>query len=149
MRLTPVTLSPLGFSVALLLGASPVFSQSGSFDLSWYSIDGGGSTAGSTSGNYIVAGTAGQPDAGVLAGGTFVLISGFWGATGSSSTPTCYANCDQSTQPPILNVADFSCFLTKFAAGDPYANCDGSTQEPVLNVADFSCFLGKFAAGCR
>jgi hypothetical protein len=60
----------------------------------------------------------------------------------------CYANCDGSTQEPILNVADFSCFLTKFAAGDPYANCDGSTQEPVLNVADFSCFLTKFAAGC-
>jgi hypothetical protein len=60
----------------------------------------------------------------------------------------CYANCDGSAQPPILNIADFSCFLQKFAAGDPYANCDGSTQEPVLNVADFSCFLQKFAAGC-
>jgi hypothetical protein len=61
----------------------------------------------------------------------------------------CYANCDNSTQPPILNIADFSCFLQKFAAGDSYANCDGSTQEPVLNVADFSCFLGMFAAGCN
>jgi hypothetical protein len=61
---------------------------------------------------------------------------------------SCYANCDGSTQEPILNVADFSCFLSKFAAGDPYANCDGSTQEPVLNVADFSCFLQKFAAAC-
>jgi cytochrome c len=60
-----------------------------------------------------------------------------------------YANCDQSTQPPILNIADFSCFLQKFAAGDPYANCDGSTQPPVLNVADFGCFLQAFAAGCR
>jgi hypothetical protein len=48
-----------------------------------------------------------------------------------------------------LNVADFGCFLQKFAAGDVYANCDGSTQEPVLNVADFGCFLSKFAAGCR
>jgi YVTN family beta-propeller protein len=60
----------------------------------------------------------------------------------------CYANCDGSTIQPVLNVADFSCFLSKFAAGDPYANCDGSTIEPVLNVADFSCFLGKFATGC-
>jgi hypothetical protein len=60
----------------------------------------------------------------------------------------CYPNCDGSTIEPILNVADFSCFLSRFAAGDPYANCDGSTIEPVLNVADFSCFLGKFAAGC-
>jgi hypothetical protein len=63
--------------------------------------------------------------------------------------PVCYPNCDGSTIEPVLNVADFSCFLSKFAAGDPYANCDGSTIEPVLNVADFSCFLSKFAAGCR
>jgi hypothetical protein len=71
--------------------------------------------------------------------------------TGVLETPpgACYPNCDGSTVEPILNVADFSCFLGKFAAGDPYANCDGSTIEPVLNVADFSCFLGKFAAGCR
>jgi hypothetical protein len=64
-------------------------------------------------------------------------------------TPVCYANCDGSTQEPILNVQDFSCFLSRFAAADPYANCDGSTQEPILNVQDFSCFLSKFAAGCR
>jgi hypothetical protein len=62
--------------------------------------------------------------------------------------PTCYPNCDGSTTAPILNVADFTCFLSKFAAGDPYANCDGSTTEPILNVADFTCFLSKFAAGC-
>jgi probable HAF family extracellular repeat protein len=61
---------------------------------------------------------------------------------------TCYANCDGSTAAPALNVADFSCFLQKYAAADPYANCDGSTAAPVLNVADFSCFLQRFAAGC-
>jgi hypothetical protein len=60
----------------------------------------------------------------------------------------CYANCDESTTPPVLNVADFSCFLQRFAAGDSYANCDLSTTPPVLNVADFGCFLQAFAAGC-
>jgi hypothetical protein len=62
--------------------------------------------------------------------------------------PVCQANCDGSTSPPVLNVADFTCFLQKFAAGDPYANCDSSTSAPVLNVADFTCFLAKFAGGC-
>jgi hypothetical protein len=62
--------------------------------------------------------------------------------------PTCYANCDESTDPPVLNVADFGCFLGRYAANDPYANCDGSTEPPVLNVADFGCFLSKYAAGC-
>jgi hypothetical protein len=66
----------------------------------------------------------------------------------ASGPAPCYANCDASTAPPVLNVQDFSCFLGKFASDDPYANCDGSTQPPVLNVQDFSCFLGKFAAGC-
>jgi probable HAF family extracellular repeat protein len=60
----------------------------------------------------------------------------------------CYANCDASTVPPVLNVADFVCFMDAFAAGDPRANCDESTAPPVLNVADFVCFQAAFAAGC-
>jgi hypothetical protein len=64
------------------------------------------------------------------------------------ATPSCYPNCDASTTPPTLNVLDFSCFLNRFAAGDPYANCDGSTTPPTLNVLDFACFLNSFAAGC-
>ena len=65
------------------------------------------------------------------------------------SASCCYANCDESTSPPILNALDFGCFLTKWAAGDPYANCDGSwNPPPILNALDFSCFLTKFAAGC-
>jgi hypothetical protein len=69
----------------------------------------------------------------------------------------CYANCDQSTTAPILNVEDFSCFINEFAAAQSlsqqqqvahYANCDQSTTAPVLNVEDFSCFINRFAAGC-
>ncbi|MEX2217816.1 MAG: choice-of-anchor B family protein [Phycisphaerales bacterium] len=66
----------------------------------------------------------------------------------SAACEFCYANCDGSLVAPALNVADFSCFLTRFAAAEPYANCDGSTMAPILNVADFSCFLDRFASGC-
>jgi hypothetical protein len=62
--------------------------------------------------------------------------------------PCCYANCDCSTVSPTLNVADFTCFLQRYAAGEIQANCDGSTIEPVLNVGDFTCFLQAFATGC-
>jgi len=65
-----------------------------------------------------------------------------------STGPACYPNCDGSSVPPILNVSDFICFQTKYAAGDPYANCDGSTTPPILNVSDFICFQTKYAAGC-
>ena len=66
----------------------------------------------------------------------------------TSGAGACYPNCDGSTASPVLNVADFSCFLSKFAAGNSYANCDSSTTAPTLNVADFSCFLSEFASGC-
>jgi len=62
---------------------------------------------------------------------------------------TCYANCDGSTTAPVLNIADFVCFQTRFADGDTYANCDGSTQPPILTVNDFICYQGRFAAGCE
>jgi mono/diheme cytochrome c family protein len=64
-----------------------------------------------------------------------------------TSSP-CYPNCDASTTAPILNTADFTCFLQKYAAASPYANCDRSTAAPVVNTGDFTCFLQKYAAGC-
>ncbi len=66
----------------------------------------------------------------------------------SPAPVTCYANCDGSSAPPVLNVNDFQCFLNSFAAGGSYANCDNSTLPPVLNVNDFSCFINAYAAGC-
>ena len=71
------------------------------------------------------------------------------GVTGPATVRiTCYANCDGSSAAPALNINDFVCFQSKFAAGEEYANCDGSTAAPVLNVNDFICFQQKFAAGC-
>jgi hypothetical protein len=57
----------------------------------------------------------------------------------------CYANCDGSTNPPILNVNDFVCFQNRFAAADPWADCD---QSGSLNVNDFVCFMNTYGAGC-
>jgi glucose/arabinose dehydrogenase len=70
------------------------------------------------------------------------------GASLYKIVPRCPANCDGSTSAPVLNVNDFVCFQSRFAAGDCYANCDGSTSPPVLNVNDFVCFTSIFAAGC-
>ena len=84
--------------------------------------------AGSNAGNYSIA---------------------FTGACfGQTSTAGCYANCDNSTNPPCLNVNDFVCFNNAYSAGSAYANCDASTIAPVLNVNDFVCFNNKYSAGC-
>lgn len=72
----------------------------------------------------------------------------FANVMGAGATGGCYANCDNSTSTPMLNVNDFNCFLNRFAAGESWANCDASTSAPVLNVNDFQCFLNRFAAGC-
>jgi probable HAF family extracellular repeat protein len=71
-----------------------------------------------------------------------------WVATLTPGMLTCYPNCDLSGVPPVLNVNDFLCFLSRFATGDSYANCDQSTSPPILNVNEFVCFTGAFAAGC-
>jgi hypothetical protein len=68
--------------------------------------------------------------------------------TPGAPPPACYANCDQSTVEPVLNVLDFNCFLNRFSSGESYANCDHSTIAPVLNVLDFNCFLNSFSTGC-
>jgi hypothetical protein len=80
--------------------------------------------------------------------GTLVVCGVGNNVTAYRTASTCYANCDQSTAPPILNVNDFICFQTQFAAGNSYANCDQSTAPPTLNVNDFVCFQTRFAAGC-
>ncbi len=116
-------------------------------DIEWHTIDGGGGRL--QGGGFVIEGTVGQHDVGVAAspgGGEHSVHGGFWSRY--ETYPPCYANCDHSTLAPSLNVADFTCFLQKFSAGDPYANCDNSTTAPVLNVADFTCYLQNFAAGC-
>lgn len=47
------------------------------YGLPWWTIDGGG--ARSSGGNYLLEGTAGQPDVGPgLSGGGYLLEGGFW-----------------------------------------------------------------------
>jgi hypothetical protein len=79
---------------------------------------------------------------------SYVMLDDIFVSSEGGTPQGCYANCDGGTQVPFLNINDFICFQTKFAAGDSYANCDQSTQPPVLNINDFICFQTQFAAGC-
>jgi len=50
------------------------------YDLSWWTVDGGGSGEIGSPAGYTLEGTIGQPDAGpALAQGGYTLIGGFWG----------------------------------------------------------------------
>lgn len=60
---------------ACLLLASVALADT--YDLSWWTVDGGGYTF-STGGSYVLGGTVGQPDAGLMSGGAYSLSGGFW-----------------------------------------------------------------------
>lgn len=62
------------------IGMAVAYAQTGGgYDLTWSTVDAGGATFSSGDG-YALAGTAGQPDAGVLAGGGDTVTGGFWAA---------------------------------------------------------------------
>jgi hypothetical protein len=78
--------------VALLLLVRAVRAQTGNgpeqpvsgavtgYDLSWWSVDGGGATF-KVDGGYTLSSTAGQPDTAVWSGDGYVLAGGFWSGT--------------------------------------------------------------------
>jgi hypothetical protein len=57
-----------------------VFSASavGSYSIDWWTIDGGGAIS-STSGDFSLAGTIGQPENGTSSAESYSLSGGFWG----------------------------------------------------------------------
>lgn len=58
----------------------------GAYDLSWHTIDAGGTTT-AAGGAYALGGTAGQVDAGTHGGGAYILSGGFWaGAIAAQAT---------------------------------------------------------------
>jgi hypothetical protein len=69
-----------------LLVAGVAWASSASYDLAWWTVDGGGQTF-STGGGYRLGGTAGQPDAGLMTGGGYTLGGGFWRGGETAATP--------------------------------------------------------------
>jgi outer membrane protein assembly factor BamB len=66
-----------------------------------------------------------------------------------NAADSCFADCDQSTGPGVLDVFDFLCFQDSFVKGEPYAcDCDTSTGPGVCDVFDFLCFQNAFVSGC-
>ena len=68
-------------SATFLVATAMVVGQAGGdYDLSWWTVDGGGGE--SSGGDYALSGTVGQPDGATLVGGDYTLVGGFWsGAT--------------------------------------------------------------------
>jgi hypothetical protein len=83
----------LAVAFAVVASAGPARAA---LDLNWYTFDGGGITF-ATGGPYTLGATAGQPDAGVLLGGTYQLNGGFW--RGGVTTPSAVETPGPGGQP--------------------------------------------------
>ncbi|MCK4783851.1 MAG: hypothetical protein KAV87_08890, partial [Desulfobacteraceae bacterium] len=70
--LTSVVVQVTGLLVLFLVAAPGIAQGAGQYELSWYTIDGGGGR--SSGGPYSLTGTIGQPDAAYSAGGQYELL---------------------------------------------------------------------------
>ncbi len=107
-------------------GAAPI-SRGPTFDLSWWTIDGGGDT--SVGAGFELSGTIGQADTGVATGGGFTLAGGFWSAPSAQSCP---ADLDDS------GAVDFADILAILAA---WGNAGGPEDLDDSGTVDFGDLL--------
>jgi hypothetical protein len=76
--------------LVVLLGASVVLAAPGSFNLSWWTVDGGGAVPKLSGGSYSLQGTAGQADAGLHSNGSCTLQGGYWNTSIGEAELTVY-----------------------------------------------------------
>jgi len=80
--------------LVLFIGTGVVFAAFDAINLSWWTVDGGGSVGKLRGGSYTLQGTTGQMDAGTHSNGSFNLQGGFWN--------TSVANAEYSMYFPIV-----------------------------------------------
>ena len=116
-----------GTAVFLIVSAGTAAAYlGGDFDLSWFTIDGGGG-AESTGGEFALAGSIGQPEAGGMAGGSFELTGGFWSLPPTSNG--CVRNpewrCDGDTDGDgQVNPVDSGLVQAAFGSADDQDLCN-------------------------
>ena len=126
----------------LAILCSTALASAQDFDLSWFTIDGGGEMF-TTGGVFELSGTIGQPESGVvMSGGVFEMSGGFWpGALGGGTSCAGDLDGDGDTDLADLGIllADFGCVSPGPCPGD--LDNDGDTDLADLGIllADFGC----------
>jgi hypothetical protein len=128
-------------TLTTLLAAAAHAQSGGGYDLSWWTIDGGGVSF-AAGGTFDLGGTVGQPDASnPLTGGAYSLTGGFWFA------PACIAHNGDVDANGCIDDADLLAILFAFGCssgcGREDTNCDG-----VVDDADLLQVLFNFGSGC-
>ena len=133
-RKTIPIVQPLAFFVAICVTLA---NADDSYDLSWYTVDGGGEMW-STGSDFELGGTIGQPDAGEMWGGTFTLTGGFW----FGIMP---GDCDQDGDVDLGDFADFEACLEGPGGGlGPGCGCFDFDTSGDVDLSDFAGFQEAF-----
>jgi len=126
IRMLMLAAAALGAPVILAVAVDPIY------DLTWHTIDGGGVMR-STGGDFELSGTIGQPDAGVMSGGSFTLSGGFWFEVVAS-------DCNEDGVVNLFDYDTFQTCLTGPGGGPPAPGCecydfDGDGKITLLDFA--------------
>ena len=125
-----MTRHAIGFTLVTITAIAGAL---GDYDLSWYTIDGGGETF-STGGDFEHGGTIGQPDANttVMTGGNFELAGGFWPGT----TPFCHGDINGDGEVGLNDLAELLGHYGETGASyeDGDLTGDGATQPRLLGA---------------
>lgn len=73
-----IVLLALVMMLVLVIVGTALASSGGDYEISWWTVDGGGKTL-NAGGGYTLGGAAGQPDAGIWESNGYTLAGGFWG----------------------------------------------------------------------
>ncbi len=115
----------------LLLVILAASAAHGQYELSWYTIDGGGGR--SSGGQYTLLGTIGQPDAAYSAGGDYELLGGFL-----PGGPLCFVNFD--------HFARFAQYWLETGTGMPADLYEDLNNK--VNWLDLGVFIDEWLCYC-
>jgi hypothetical protein len=134
----------IGLTIVTLFLAS--LGAADEYSVPWGTVDGGGAmfTAG---GVYGVSGTAGQQDAGVLSGGDYEVIGGFWAIR---AYVVGDLNCDGAVDfgdinPFVLRLSNPGQYQSEYP-GCPDENAD-IDEDGVVGFGDINPFVALLSAG--
>jgi len=112
-------------------------SSSGQYELSWYTIDGGGGR--SSGGPYELVGTIGQPDAAYSAGGNYELLGGFW-----PGGPLCFVDFEHFARFAEHWLQDDCSELNNWCGGaDLHVD-----ENNIVNRRDLKVFVEEWLCYC-
>jgi len=126
------------FVLVLTLPVVAVLAQD--WQITRHTVDGGGTTV-STGGGFELAGTIGQPDAGVLTADGFSLYGGMW-------FPLVPANCNEDGGVDLndYGLAETCLEGPDMPAGDPPCPCFDLDADRDVDLQDMAAFQQAFGS---